>query len=77
MKSLKERRAGTILSSRLTKLKQPDLPLVKLKKLPGRQRTGLLKLLKSDPVKRFLVCVNEKDLRFRVADPGVRAGAAA
>jgi hypothetical protein len=38
---------------------------------------GLLKLLKSDPVKRFLVCVNEKEFRFRVADPGVRAGAAA
>ena len=58
-------------------LQQPDLPLVKLKKLPARRRTGLLKLLTSDPVKRFLVCVNEKELRFRVADPGVRAGAAA
>jgi hypothetical protein len=58
-------------------LQQPDLPLVKLKKLPARQRASLLKLLTSDPVKRFLVCVNEKELRFRVADPGVRAGAAA
>jgi hypothetical protein len=58
-------------------LEQPDLLLVKLKKLPARERAGLLKLLKSHPVKRFLVCVNEKDLRFRVADPGVRAGAAA
>ena len=58
-------------------LEQPDLPLGKLKKLPARQRAGLLTLLKSDPVKRFLVCVNQKDLRFRVADPGVRAGAAA
>jgi hypothetical protein len=57
-------------------LEQPDLPLVKLKKLPVRQQAGLLKLLTSDPVKRFLVCVNQKELRFRVADPGVRAGAA-
>ena len=58
-------------------LEQPDLRLVKLKELPARQRAGLLKLLKSDPVKRFLVCVNEKQLRFQVADPGVRVGAAA
>ena len=58
-------------------LEQPDLSLVKLKKAPARQRVGLLKLLKSDPVQRFLVCVSEKELRFRVADPGVRAGAAA
>jgi len=58
-------------------LEQADLLLVKLKKLPARQRAGLLKLLKSDPVKRFLVCVNKKEFRFRVTDPGVRAGAAA
>ena len=58
-------------------LEQPALPLVKLKKLPARQRAGLLKLLTSDPVKGFLVCVSQKELRFRVADPGVRAGAAA
>ena len=58
-------------------LEQPDVSLVRLKKLPARQRADLLKLLTSDPVKRFLVCVNPKDLRFRVADPGVRAGAAA
>ena len=58
-------------------LEQPDLALVKLTKLPARQRADLLKLLTSDPVKRFLVCLNEKELRFRVADPGVRAGAAA
>ncbi len=58
-------------------LEQPDLSFVKLKKLPVRQQAGLLKLLTSDPVKRFLVCVNQKELRFRVADPGVRAGAAA
>jgi hypothetical protein len=58
-------------------LEQPDLPLAKLKKLPVQQRTGWLKLLTRGPAKRFLVCVNEKELRFRVADPGVRAGAAA
>ena len=58
-------------------LEQPDLPFAKLKKLPARQRAGLLKLLTSDPVKRFLVCVNQKELRFRVSDPGLRAGAAA
>jgi len=58
-------------------LKQPDLPLVKLKKLPPQQRARVMKLLTSDPVKRFLVCVNQKELRFRVADPGVRSGAAA
>ena len=58
-------------------LEQPELPLVKLKKAPARQRVGLLKLLTRDPVKRFLVCINQKELRFRVADPGVRAGAAA
>ena len=58
-------------------LEQPSLALVGLKKLPARQRAGLLKLLRSDPVKRFLVCLNEKELRFRVADPGVRAGVAA
>lgn len=58
-------------------LEQPDLSLVKLKKLPARRRTALMKLLTSDPVKGFLVCVNQKGHRFRVADPGVRAGAAA
>ena len=50
-------------------LEQPNLRLVKLKELPPRQRVGLLKPLTSDPVKRFLVCVSEKELRFRVADP--------
>ena len=58
-------------------LEQPDLCLVKLKKLPPRQRASLLKLLTSEPVNRFLVCVNQQEIRFRVADPGVRAGAAA
>src|SRR5438094_5725773 len=53
-------------------LEQPDVSLVRLKKLPARQRAGLLKLLTSDPVKRFLVCVSQKEFRFRVADPGVR-----
>jgi len=58
-------------------LEQADLRLTKLKKLPARRRAALLKLLTNDPVKRFLVCVNQEDLRFRIADPGVRAGAAA
>jgi hypothetical protein len=58
-------------------LEQADLRLVKLRKLPARRRAALLKLLTNDPVKRFLVCVNQKELRFRIADPGVRAGAAA
>ena len=43
----------------------------------ARQRAGLLKLLTGNRVKRFVVSVNEKKLRSRVADPGVRAGAAA
>ena len=58
-------------------LEQPSTTLLGLKKLPARRRTGLLKLLTSDPLKRFLVCVNEKELRFRVAEPGITAGAAA
>ena len=58
-------------------LEQPSLALVGLKKLSTRRRAGLLMLLKTDPVKQFLVCVNDRALRFRVADPGVRAGVAA
>jgi hypothetical protein len=58
-------------------LEQPDISLVGLKKLPVRQRGRLLRLLKNDPVKRFLVCVDEKELRFRVAEPGFREVAAA
>ena len=58
-------------------LEQPALSLVKLKKLPVRQRANLLALLRSDPVKRLLVCLDEKKLRFRVAEPGVREVAAA
>lgn len=58
-------------------LEQPNLALVGLKKLSTRRRAGLLMLLKMDPVKQFLVCVNDRALRFRVADPGVRAGMAA
>ncbi len=57
-------------------LEKPSLTLVGLRRLPARQRAGLLKLLTSDPVRRFLVCVNAKELRFRVVDPGVRAAAA-
>ncbi|MBI3246079.1 MAG: hypothetical protein HYZ50_06195 [Deltaproteobacteria bacterium] len=58
-------------------LEQPSLPFTKLKKLPAHQLTNLLKLLTSDPVKRFLVCVDEKNLRFRIVEPGVREAAAA
>ena len=53
-------------------LEQPSLSFTQLKKLPAPQRTNLLKLLTSDPVKRFLVCLDEKNLRFRVVEPGVR-----
>jgi hypothetical protein len=66
----------TLLSySRL--LEQPSLSLAKLKKLPAHQRTNVLKLLTSDPVKRFLMCVDEKNLRFRIVEPGVREVVAA
>jgi len=41
------------------------------------QRASLLKLLTSDPVKRFLVYLDEKELRFRVVEPKVREVAAA
>jgi hypothetical protein len=58
-------------------LEQPALSFARLKKLPARQRASLLKLLTSEPVKRFLVCLDEKALRFRVAEPGVREVAAA
>jgi hypothetical protein len=36
-------------------LEQPSLSFTGLKKLPTQQRTNLLKLLKSEPIKRFLV----------------------
>src|SRR5262249_59587210 len=58
-------------------LEQPSLSLAKLKERPMHQWTNVLKLLTSDPVKRFLVCVDEKNLRFRVLEPGVREVAAA
>jgi hypothetical protein len=58
-------------------LEQPALSFAKLKRLPARQRANLLKLLRSDPVRRFLVCMDEKGLRFRVAEPGVREVTAA
>lgn len=56
---------------------QPALTLTKLKKLPVRQQTQLLRLLMSEPVKRFLVPVDEKKLRFRVVAPGVKEVAVA
>jgi len=56
---------------------QPTLALNKLQKLPSRRRSKLVKLLTSEPVKHILVSVDEKKFRFRVAEPGVRAMAAA
>ncbi len=56
---------------------QPTLAFNKLQKMPARRRSKLVKLLTNDPVKRFLVCVDEKKFRFRVAEPGVREMAAA
>ena len=58
-------------------LEQPEIPLLGLRKLSPRRRTSLLKLLSRDPVKRFLVCLDERELRFRLAEPGVREVAAA
>ena len=58
-------------------LEQPTLSFTKLKRLSVSQRANLMKLLVNDPVKRFLVCLDEKGLRFRVAEPGVREVAAA
>ena len=58
-------------------LEQSSLSFTGVKKQPARQRTTLMKLLTSDPVKRFLVCIDEKQLRFRVVEPGVREAAAA
>jgi hypothetical protein len=55
-------------------LDQPDRPLAGLKELPARQRAGLLKLAKSDPVKRHPCGQTRKSSRFRVAEPGVRTG---
>jgi hypothetical protein len=52
--------------------KRPYLSLAKLKKLPARQRTGFLRLLTSDPVRRFLAPVDEHRLHFRVTAPGVK-----
>jgi hypothetical protein len=56
---------------------QPALVLNKLQKMPTRRRSKLVKLLTSKPVKRFLILVDEKKFRFRVAEPGVREMAAA
>jgi hypothetical protein len=58
-------------------LEQPALSFTKLKRLSASQRADLMKLLVDDPVKRFLVCLDEKALQFRVAEPGVREIAAA
>lgn len=58
-------------------LEQASLSFGGIKKLPVSQRRNVIKLLTSDPVKRFLVCLDEKQLRFRVVEPGVREVAAA
>jgi hypothetical protein len=58
-------------------LEQSSLSFAGVKKQPARQRATLMKLLTSDPVKRFLVCLDEKKVRFRVTEPGVREAAAA
>lgn len=58
-------------------LAQPFLPLLGIARLSPGQRTHLLKLLNSDPVKRFLVCQDEEKMYFRVTEPGVREAAAA
>jgi hypothetical protein len=56
---------------------QPTLTLNKLQKMPVDRRAKLLKLLTTKPVKRFLVSVDEKKCRFRIAEPGLREVAAA
>lgn len=56
---------------------QPALTLKQLQKMPTRRRSKLIKLLANDPVKRFLVPVDEKQSRFRVAEPGMREMVAA
>lgn len=55
----------------------PTLTLNKLQKMPVQRRSKLVKLLATEPVKRFLVSMDEKKCRFRVAEPGVREVAAA
>lgn len=56
---------------------QPTLILDSLQKLPVRRRAKLSKLLGSEPVRRFLVSVDEQQCRFHMADPDIRAMAAA
>lgn len=58
-------------------LEQASLSFRGVKKLPVSQRRSVIKLLTSDSVKRFLVCLDEKQLRFRVVEPRVREVAAA
>jgi len=56
---------------------QPMLTFSALRKLSSNRRAKLMELLVSEPVKRVLVVVDAKKLRFRVAEPGVREMAAA
>jgi hypothetical protein len=56
---------------------QPMLTLNKLQKMTADRRAKLVELLATEPVKRFLVSVDEKKCRFRIAEPGLREVAAA
>jgi len=56
---------------------QPILTLKKLEKMPAQRRLKLIDFLAKEPIKRFLVSVDEKKCRFRIAEPGVREVAAA
>jgi hypothetical protein len=50
-------------------LDQPDRPLAGLKELPARQRAGLLKLAKSDPVNGIRVVKRERVLASESQSP--------
>lgn len=56
---------------------QPLLTLTGVQAMPLRRRTNLLKLLRSEPVKRFLVPAKEHPLQCRIVAPGVHELAAA
>jgi hypothetical protein len=56
---------------------QPALTLDALQKMPAQRRAKLIGILAREPVKHFLVPVDEKKCRFRIAEPGVREVAAA
>lgn len=58
-------------------LEQPGLLFSNLKKLSSQKRASLLDILKREPLRHLLSCVDEKELRFRVIEPKVRELAAA